>query len=101
MNNPMIKIQGENAIVLDNINFANVMSLRQIGEKYIRENPTVVFDFHPVKTAYSAGLTLMLSWLRCAKRCRKTIHFMNVLPSLKTMARVCDLTEILGIHDHG
>jgi phospholipid transport system transporter-binding protein len=97
----LMKIQEQNAAVSGNIDFTNVVTLRMMGEKYIHENPTPVFDFQQVTRANSAGLTLMLTWLRCAKQMHKTIRFINVPSSLKTMARVCDLTVILGMNCDG
>lgn len=96
-----IKPLGEQLLVSGDIDFSTVVSLRTDGENYIQRMTKIIFDFTQVMQANSAGLTLMLSWLRCAKQLNKNIEFRNVPISLITMAKVCDLTAILRIKDHG
>ena len=79
------------------IDFKSAMLFRQKGEKHIDEESTVTFDFKQVTHANSVGLTLMLAWLRYAKQAKKTIGFIHLPESLKMMADICNVSEILGM----
>jgi phospholipid transport system transporter-binding protein len=97
MNIATISIVDQQAVVNGVIDFDTVLTLRTMGEKYIDEQQSVVFDFNQVSRANSAGLTLLLVWLRRARQQQKTIRFVHVPASLKTVAHVCDATAILGM----
>lgn len=45
----------------------------------------------------SAGLALMVEWLREAQACNAGIRFENVPPQLHALARVCGLENILPL----
>lgn len=94
MNPAILKISGD-------INFVSVIGWKTEGEKSIAASSAVVFDFAQVTRTNSAGLTLMLTWLRYAMQLNKKIDFVNLPSSLRTIAKVCDLTEILGMKCHG
>lgn len=94
MNSAILKISGD-------IDFATVIGWRAEGEKSIAASSGVVFDFAEVTQANSAGLTLMLAWLRYATQKNKKIDFVNLPSSLITIAKVCDLTVILGMKANG
>jgi phospholipid transport system transporter-binding protein len=63
----------------------------QPGEGAIR------VDLKGVTRADSAGLALLLEWLRKAERAGCSISFVNVPEQLMSIARVCGLEEILPL----
>ena len=64
---------------------------RVAGEGAIR------VDLKGVTRADSAGLALLLAWLRDAERAGRSISFVNVPAQLQSIARVCGLEEILPL----
>ncbi|MGB5539217.1 MAG: STAS domain-containing protein [Gammaproteobacteria bacterium] len=64
---------------------------RMTGEGSIR------VDLKGVTRADSAGLALLLAWLRDAERAGRSISFVNVPAQLQSIARVCGLEEILPL----
>lgn len=89
-NNDALYVNGE-------INIKTVTTLRQCGDSLISEIDTPVIDFKGVTQSDSSGLALMMAWKRAAKKGNKTVQFINVPPSLRAIADVCDVSEILGL----
>jgi len=54
-------------------------------------------DLKGVTRADSAGLALLVEWLRESERAGQRITFVNVPPQLLSIARVCGLDEILSL----
>lgn len=48
-----------------------------------------------VQRSESAGVALLLEWLREARRCNREIHFLNVPPQLRSLLQFFDLETIL------
>ncbi len=57
--------------------------------------PKVCFDLAGISRADSAGLALIIEWLREAKKRRVELTLVNVPEQLKTLARVSGVEEIL------
>lgn len=80
------------------IDFANVIVVRQEGKDILsKATDAVTFDFANVNKSNSAGLLLLISWLRDALRFKKQIHFHNVPQPLVRAARVSNLQTILPL----
>lgn len=92
-----LQISDKKAMIVGTIDFENVLALKTLGEVYIAEQTEITFDFGKVTRANSAGLTLMLSWIRYAKGLQKSVAFSQVPTALQIMANTCELTVILGI----
>ncbi len=87
----------EGLTISGNVNFHTVVCLRQLGNDFIASEEAPRIDFKAVEQCDSTGLALMMAWLRQAKKENKPIEFLNVPSSLKAIAGVCDVSEILGI----
>lgn len=86
-------------LVAGDINVDTVVKLRRLGDSLINEisDQNINFDFKDVEQSDSSGLSLMMAWKREAKKANKAIHFVNVPPSLHAIAKLCDVSEILGL----
>lgn len=73
--------------------------LARAGKKLGGEGEIRV-DLKGVTRADSAGLALLLAWLRKSERAGRSIEFVNVPGQLLSIARVCGLEEILPL-SHG
>ena len=56
-----------------------------------------VFDLAGITKADSAGLALLLEWLRLASQHGVDLHYVNLPPQLLAMAHVAGVDEILII----
>ena len=69
--------------------------LRHAGARMLGKERLEV-DLKAVTRADSAGLALLVEWLRESETAGNEIVFINVPPQLLSIARVCGLDEILS-----
>lgn len=67
----------------------------QTGEMFDTPLPRLTFDLAGVRRVDSAGLALLLEWLREARRRGKEILFQNIPGQLAAIAKVSGLNGIL------
>lgn len=67
----------------------------QTGEMFDTPLPRLTFDLAGVQRVDSAGLALLLEWLREARRRSKEIRFENIPEQLAAIAKVSGLNGIL------
>lgn len=70
--------------------------LRHAGARMLGSDRLEV-DLKAVTRADSAGLALLVEWLRESETAGNEIVFINVPPQLLSIARVCGLNEILSL----
>jgi len=70
--------------------------LARSAQRMTGEGPIQV-DLKGVSRADSAGLALLVAWLRRSERAGRSISFINVPGQLLSIARVCGLEEILSL----
>ena len=70
--------------------------LRHAGARMLGKDRLEV-DLKAVTRADSAGLALLVEWLRGSETAGNEIVFINVPPQLLSIARVCGLDEILSL----
>lgn len=95
-----ITVRDHAAFVAGIIDFTVFSSLEREGLHSLLALQVNLFDFSAVTRANSAGLALMLSWLRCAGQRKCPVSFIHIPESLQLMAGVCGLKNILGMR-HG
>ena len=88
----MLKEGGHEAVGLDNDYFAGC----DFGAPP-EVIPTLGVDLRDVTRADSAGLALLVEWLRESEHTGNEIVFTNVPDQLLSIARVCGLDEILSL----
>lgn len=59
-------------------------------------NP-VIIDLKAVKHSSSAGIALLLEWLRQANKNKVELQFTNMPVKMKAIAEICGLSDILPI----
>lgn len=67
----------------------------QTGKMFNTPLPLLTFDLAGVTRVDSAGLALLLEWLREAQRRGKEIRFQNIPGQLAAIAKVSGLNDIL------
>lgn len=87
--------------VVGELNFQTVPILRKLGEEMILQKPKVEFDFQRVTGSNSAGLALLIKWLKLGQRENKEIVFTNLPKQLFDIAQVSGLVDLLPIEKHG
>ena len=98
MTAPRIQETGHGSWALaGDLNFFSVPGL--MGEMDIAsaDRDRISIDLAGVTRSDSAGLALLVEWLREAERLGKTIAFLNMPAQMQSIARVCGLGAILQV----
>ena len=73
-----------NALYLSgDLNVHNVMNIYINSLSYLRVQPNLQFDFSEVNSSDSAGLALMLEWMRYARKNNKTLQFKHISSAIR------------------
>lgn len=86
--NERIEIVGE-------IDFSNVMYLYQQSLAAISEQNKIVFDFSKMISSNSAGLVLLLEWIKLAKDANKSLQVLHLPKSLTMMAKAANVEHLI------
>lgn len=82
------------------LDFETVPGLLEQGQAMFEAAaPALRLDLQGVTRADSAGLALLVEWLKAARRRDREIAFVNVPEQLLAMARVSGLEEVLPFGD--
>ncbi|MDX2457555.1 MAG: STAS domain-containing protein [Gammaproteobacteria bacterium] len=79
------------------LGFMSVPSVLQHAGMNMLGKEQVTVDLKGITRADSAGLALLVEWLRESESAGNTISFVNVPAQLLSIARVCGLEEILSL----
>jgi len=79
------------------LSFASVQLALQKTAKFFGSPARMVFDLASVSKADSAGLALLLEWLRQAALGGVELHYVNLPRQLQAMAQVVGVEDILII----
>ncbi len=86
-----LRLEGE-------LSYATVPRIVATGADMVaRCGGEVIVDLGGVERADSAGLALLVEWMRVARRRRKSIVFRAMPEQMRAMARVSDLERILPL----
>jgi phospholipid transport system transporter-binding protein len=91
-----IKEQEGCLIVSGDLNFFTVVELWNSSLPLLLNKTSLTFDFSDVTSTNSAGLALLLEWLRYAKRHAQSISFDHMPSQLASIASVAGVTKMLG-----
>jgi phospholipid transport system transporter-binding protein len=97
MAEPRIEETGNGSWLLSgDLSFTTVPSLRGGLDIKSSDRPGISIDLAGVTRSDSAGLALLIEWLRESERLGKAITFLNMPAQMQSIARVCGLDGILS-----
>jgi phospholipid transport system transporter-binding protein len=79
--------------VLDATTAADVL---EQSESPFAEAPRIDVDLGGVGDSDSAGLALLIEWLRMGKQSGKPVHFANVPAQIEALARISEVEDLIG-----
>ena len=98
MTEPCIEATGDGSWILaGDLSFSTVprlikgIDIRSTGRNHIS------IDLAGVTRSDSAGLALLVEWLRESERLDKTVAFLHMPAQMQSIARICGLGEILQL----
>lgn len=94
-----IEDQGNSLQIDGELNFATVMTLWKESLGMLAAHDVLHFDFARVRSSNSAGLALLLEWLKYARSHQKKIFFKNIPAKLASIIDVAGLHAILDLKE--
>lgn len=79
------------------LTFESVPDLFRQSVAWFAGSGDLVIDLAGVTRADSAGLALMLEWLRRARAARRGLHFANIPAQVQTLIRINGLQDALPV----
>lgn len=96
MNQATLTSSGENQFAVSgNLNFATVSDLLRQSEKLFVSAASINIDLSSVIHVDSAGLALVLEWLRYGKHNHKVVRYQNLPAQLQSLAAISDVESML------
>ena len=95
MSDSGITVKGDRWVLSGEIDFDTVPALLGHPGANMVRGRNIQVDLAEVTRVDSAGLALMVEWLRESRRKGMGISFNNVPEQLQSMARICGLQDIL------
>lgn len=83
-------------MVSGDLDFSTVPNLSEQSAPLLAQCKQLQFDLSAVHSANSAGLALLLEWLKYAKTSAKAISFMNVPEKLLQIAAVAGVDKMIN-----
>jgi len=94
----VIEPSGPDSFLLrGDLSFSTVMDLSRQSIGMLWQGETVTLDLTGVTRTDSAGLALLVEWLRVARRKGKTIRFRNIPEQMMAVAQVVGLDSLLPV----
>ena len=90
----MIRREDRRIVLSGPVTLANVAQVLEEGRRHLAEGAATV-DLAEVSELDSSALALLLAWLREAKAAGRTIGFANLPESLRTIARLYGVQDLL------
>jgi phospholipid transport system transporter-binding protein len=93
-----IKQLGDGRMQLDGVlNLDSVPALLSEVDALSYDTPSLTVDLRTVEHADSAGVALLVAWMRSARRAERDIRFLNMPAQMLNIARVSGLDAILPL----
>lgn len=92
----ILTLEAGQAKLAGELNFDNVLTIRQTGLDYLTKASSANFDFAQLKKADSAGVALLLEWWRAATLQKKQLRFTNLPEGMQALINVSSLDEVIG-----
>lgn len=84
----ILRVQGE-------LNFDSVAELWKTTEALFADTPLLRIDLSGVSRSNSAGVALLVQWLRQARRRQRELLFVDIPAQMRAIIRVVDLETLL------
>ncbi len=96
-NNSKIELKDNLFLVVGELDFTTIRELWRASLPLLAHEKNLNFDFIHVGASNSAGLALMLEWMKYAKRENKKIHFANIPAQLQAIIEVSGIEKMLDL----
>lgn len=77
------------------VGFGTAMPLLHKSQDMFKDVPDVTIDFSDVERFNSAGVALLIEWLRWARRGKRGLRFEHLPEEALALAQICDIEPFL------
>ncbi len=88
---------GDTLHIRGDLDFASVADLLAATEALFRAEPIHWIDLSGVRRSNSAGVALLVEWLRQAQHRQQKLIFINIPAQMRAIIRVVDLETVLPV----
>lgn len=92
-----VERDGDTLRVRGELDFDSVADLWAISEAMIRTEQILWIDLSGVRRSNSAGVALLVEWLRQAGRRQRELVFINIPAQMRSIIAIADLDTILPL----
>ena len=96
MDGATIRFVENKCLLAGHLNFANVMSIYADSLAFLGTHDNIEFDFTQVTSSDSAGLALIVEWIKWAHQQNKKIRLTNISGELMSLARASSLDKMIN-----
>jgi phospholipid transport system transporter-binding protein len=89
--------EGNQCFITGDLNFSTVETLWKESLPLLAPLCEIKFDFSKVTSVNSAGITLLIEWLKYAKREKKAISFANIPASMMSLAALSGIDQFIAL----
>lgn len=82
-----IAFQDNRYMIGGDLSFDNVMSVYQKSLEQSGNSSELIFDFSRLHSTDSAGLALIVEWIKLSKQLSKPIHFYHLSEDIMSLAK--------------
>ena len=84
-------------VVEGELDFTTVVRLFDDVQPLLGAGADIRIDLQGITRSDSAGLALLIEWMRAAQRLGKPIQYLNIPPQMLAIARVSGLDQVLPL----
>jgi phospholipid transport system transporter-binding protein len=78
------------------LNASTATEMLEESASRFAQAPKIDVDLGGVGESDSAGLALLIEWLRIGKQSGKEVHFANVPAQIEALARISEVEDLIG-----
>jgi phospholipid transport system transporter-binding protein len=91
-----ITLQDNRLLISGDLHFSNVMSVYKKSLQQSQQCPELVFDFSQLKSSDSAGLALIIEWIKLSREVNKPIRFTHLSDHIMSLAKAAGLADMFN-----
>ena len=95
MSRAVLSTAGDTWKIQGDLSFETTPELFESAREAMRENVPSCIDLEAVERVESAGVALMLDWIRAARAQQRTLMFSNVPQHMISIAELCGVGHLL------
>lgn len=79
------------------LDFQNVMTVYEKSLSQFNESPELFIDFSKLVSSNSAGLALIVEWIKLSKALHKPLRFKHLSPQLLSIIKAANLDKLMAV----